>query len=63
MIERTYRGVAPSPTITAPLPLPRDGHDELLRRLTFAQSRDTRDGVVAKFPRPASVPSFPSRGR
>ena len=63
MIERTLRGVWPATTITAPLPLRRDAHDESLRLATFRQSDGTRNGVVAPFPRPASVPTPHPRGR
>lgn len=49
-VERTFPGVDPQPAITAPLPLPTDAHEESLRLLTFVQSRNTSDGVVAPFP-------------
>lgn len=63
MIERTYRGVDPQPTITAPLPLPRDGHSESVRLATFRQSFATRNGVVAPFPLPATASASPGRRR
>lgn len=55
MIERTFRGVAPHPSITAPLaPVDRwiDHHDEAIRLATFRQSADTRDGQLAPFQAP-----------
>lgn len=57
MIERTYRGVAPHPSITAPLaPVDRwiDHHDEAIRLATFRQSAETRDGQLAPFPTPTN---------
>lgn len=55
MIERTYRGVDPHPTITAPCaPVDRwiDHHDEAIRLATFRQSENTRDGQLAPFRAP-----------
>lgn len=55
MIERTHRGVAPFPTITAPLsPVDRwvDHHDEAIRLATFRQSENTRDGQLAPYEAP-----------
>lgn len=56
-IERTLRGVTPSQAITAPLPdlTPQDPDKGLLeqRELYFEQSRNTRDGEVASYPKAA----------
>ena len=58
MIERTFRGVMPARSITAPVHQQRDAHDEALRLATFRQSDDTRNGVVAPFPtKPATLPA------
>lgn len=58
MIERTYKGVNPHPTITAPLaPVDRwiDHHDEDVRLATFQQSDQSRGGNVAPFLTPANT--------
>lgn len=54
-IERTFRGIDPAPTITAPHP-----DQPMLTMLTererldqFEQSRNTRDGEVAPYRRAA----------
>ena len=46
MIERTFPGVHPHPTITAPLHMPLDHHDEALRLATFVQSDAMRNNRV-----------------
>lgn len=46
MIQRTHRGVSPPPSITAPLPMPLDHHDEALRLATFVQSDAMRGNRV-----------------
>ena len=58
MIQRTYRGVSPPPSITAPLPMPLDYHDEALRMASFAQSDAMRNNrVVTPSRNPASTSS------
>lgn len=52
MIEKCHRGVAPAPTITAPLNAGDAVNDEAVRLATFRQSEETRDGRVAPFPKP-----------
>lgn len=53
MIERTFRGVYPEPTITAPLSdmldALRDNRDETLRLAYFDQSARTEAGKRAEF--------------
>ena len=67
MIQRTYRGVSPPPSITAPLPMPLDHHDEALRLASFAQSdamRNNRIVTPSRNPARTSSPSaIPSGGR
>lgn len=46
MIQRTYRGVSPPPSITAPLPMPRDHREESLRLHTFALSDAMRNNRI-----------------
>lgn len=46
MIQRTYRGVSPPPSITAPLPMALDYHDEALRMASFAQSDAMRNNRI-----------------
>lgn len=65
MIERTFRGVAPHPSITAPLaPVDRwiDHHDEAIRLATFRQSELTRGGYRAPFPPPTNDAGEPGKG-
>lgn len=50
-IARTWRGVAPPASITAPEQLHRDHRDESLRLRSFQQSAETKAG--------ARVPAFP----
>jgi hypothetical protein len=53
VIERTFKGVNPHPTITAPMAPVDQWHyytDEALRQASFQQSSETRDGKVAPFP-------------
>ncbi len=67
MIQRTHRGVSPPPSITAPLHLPLDYHDEALRLHTFALSdamRNNRVVTPSRNPARTSSPSaIPSGGR
>lgn len=59
MIEKTFRGVSPNGTITAPTaPVDqwRDYTDEELRLRTFLQSHNTRAGKVAPFPADMNSP-------
>ena len=66
MIQRTRRGVSPPPSITAPLPMPLDYHDEALRMASFAQSdamRNNRIVTPSRNPARTSSPSaIPSGG-
>lgn len=53
MIEKTMRGVAPHATITAPVHLPRDYHEESVRLATFEKSkRAVRNRIVKPTGRP-----------
>ena len=66
MIQRTHRGVSPPPSITAPLHMPLDHHDEALRLHTFALSdamRNNRVVTPSRNPVRTSSPSaIPSGG-